>query len=349
MEARVTFAATHDELTGLPNRALFRDRLGQALALARRGGGGRRCCCSTWTTSRTSTTASATRPATRCCAASRGGSAARSRGSDTLARLGGDEFALVQRARAGRARRGHARRQAAGRPGGAVRPRRPGGARGGERRGRRCPRGRGRRRTSWSARRPGALPGQGEGRGRFRFFEPAMDEEVRARRRLQQELRAGAGAGAVAAALPAAARAGRGARRPASRRCCAGGTRRAGWCRRASSCRSAEASGLIVPLGAWALREACRQAAAWRCRASALTVAVNVSPVQLRHPDLLRRGGRGPGGERARAGAARAGGHGGLLVESDGGVAGPPRRRWRRAGWGWRSTTSAPATARSPT
>src|SRR4051812_41861626 len=30
---------------------------------------------------------------------------------------------------------------------------------------------------------------KGEGRGRFRFFEPAMDEEVRARQRLQQELR----------------------------------------------------------------------------------------------------------------------------------------------------------------
>ena len=76
VEARVTFAATHDELTGLPNRALFRDRLGQALALARRTAAGRRCCCSTSTTSRASTTASATRPATRCCAASPAGSAA---------------------------------------------------------------------------------------------------------------------------------------------------------------------------------------------------------------------------------------------------------------------------------
>ena len=37
-EATVTFQAYHDLLTGLPNRALFKDRLGQALAQARRHG-----------------------------------------------------------------------------------------------------------------------------------------------------------------------------------------------------------------------------------------------------------------------------------------------------------------------
>jgi diguanylate cyclase (GGDEF)-like protein len=47
----------------------------------------------------------------------------------------------------------------------------------------------------------------------------------------------------------------------------------------------AETSGLIQPLGAWALREACRQAAAWR--PAGLTVAVNVSAAQLRDPELL--------------------------------------------------------------
>ena len=49
----------------------------------------------------------------------------------------------------------------------------------------------------------------------------------------------------------------------------------------------AERSGLIVPLGAWALREACRQAKAWQeAGLSDLVVAVNVSPVQLRRQGL---------------------------------------------------------------
>jgi diguanylate cyclase (GGDEF)-like protein/PAS domain S-box-containing protein len=45
----------------------------------------------------------------------------------------------------------------------------------------------------------------------------------------------------------------------------------------------AENSGLIVPIGKWALDEACRQAKAWGAGASGPTsMAVNVSPVELR-------------------------------------------------------------------
>jgi len=43
----------------------------------------------------------------------------------------------------------------------------------------------------------------------------------------------------------------------------------------------AEAGGMIVPLGAWVLREACRQTAEWRRQGHDVTVAVNVSPLQL--------------------------------------------------------------------
>jgi len=43
----------------------------------------------------------------------------------------------------------------------------------------------------------------------------------------------------------------------------------------------AEAAGLIQPLGAWVLRQACQQAAAWNRMGLDLSVAVNVSPLQL--------------------------------------------------------------------
>ena len=45
----------------------------------------------------------------------------------------------------------------------------------------------------------------------------------------------------------------------------------------------AEDSGLIIALGEWVLRAACREAASWQTRAQ---VAVNLSPAQFRHGDL---------------------------------------------------------------
>ncbi|MGY1742528.1 MULTISPECIES: putative bifunctional diguanylate cyclase/phosphodiesterase [unclassified Blastococcus] len=50
----------------------------------------------------------------------------------------------------------------------------------------------------------------------------------------------------------------------------------------------AEAAGLIEEIGAWVLREACTAAAAWRAEHSRdLTMAVNVSAVQLASPQLV--------------------------------------------------------------
>lgn len=52
----------------------------------------------------------------------------------------------------------------------------------------------------------------------------------------------------------------------------------------------AEETGLIVPLGDWVFREACRQGAAWQRafpRESGLSVSVNLSARQFQHPHLV--------------------------------------------------------------
>jgi diguanylate cyclase (GGDEF)-like protein len=52
----------------------------------------------------------------------------------------------------------------------------------------------------------------------------------------------------------------------------------------------AEQTGLIVPLGQWLLRAACEQLLRWaeRPETAALTMAVNVSSRQFRHPDFVK-------------------------------------------------------------
>jgi EAL domain-containing protein (putative c-di-GMP-specific phosphodiesterase class I) len=45
----------------------------------------------------------------------------------------------------------------------------------------------------------------------------------------------------------------------------------------------AEETGLIIPMGEWILRTACREAASWP---RGLQIAINLSPVQFRHGDL---------------------------------------------------------------
>ena len=50
----------------------------------------------------------------------------------------------------------------------------------------------------------------------------------------------------------------------------------------------AEENGMIVALGEWVLRQACRQQCAWRAaKLPALRIGVNLSPRQLQHPGLV--------------------------------------------------------------
>jgi diguanylate cyclase (GGDEF)-like protein/PAS domain S-box-containing protein len=120
-----------------------------------------------------------------------------------------------------------------------------------------------------------------EGRGAIRFFEAAMDTRLRERRALQHELRSAiAHRELLLHYQPQALINGD----------IVGFEALVRWQHPTRGLFApglfipiAEESGLIITLGEWILREACREAASW---ARPLQIAVNLSPVQFRHGDL---------------------------------------------------------------
>ena len=105
-EERILHDAIHDNLTGLPNRELFFDRLGAALIQAERArrADARRRWRSTSTASRRSTTRSAWRSAIRRCSTVARRLGRELKPGDTLARMGGDQFGVIVHARRRRGR-----------------------------------------------------------------------------------------------------------------------------------------------------------------------------------------------------------------------------------------------------
>jgi len=121
-------------------------------------------------------------------------------------------------------------------------------------------------------------------RGSFSFFKPSMDEQVRSRRKMENDLRAALAEEQFELhfqpvvsvpdrqvksfeALLRWKHPERGAVPPGE------------------FIPVAEENGLIVPIGEWVMREACREAAKWPAH---IKVAVNVSAVQLKSPGILQ-------------------------------------------------------------
>ncbi len=121
-----------------------------------------------------------------------------------------------------------------------------------------------------------------EGRGGARFFDADLDERLRHRRDLKGDLEAALAGRQMVLHY-----------QPQVRPC--GGTvgfealvrwrhPTRGLIAPADFIPLAEECGTIIPMAAWILHEACREAAGW---AVPLKIAVNLSPVQFRHGDLL--------------------------------------------------------------
>jgi diguanylate cyclase (GGDEF)-like protein/PAS domain S-box-containing protein len=120
-----------------------------------------------------------------------------------------------------------------------------------------------------------------DGRGAVRFFTAAMDQQLRDRRALERDLRSAIANGELSLEYQPQHRANGEI---------IGFEALARWTHPtrglvppAEFISVAEESGLIVELGEWVMREACREAASWT---APLHVAVNVSAVQFRRGNL---------------------------------------------------------------
>ncbi len=122
-----------------------------------------------------------------------------------------------------------------------------------------------------------------EGHRTFRFFEPEMEIQIQSRRRLRQDLRAALAAHEIELAFQPLVALDSGEVRSVEAL--------ARWLHSRQGDISpeqfipvAEETGMIGELGAWVLDEACRVATAWP---PSVRVAVNLSPLQIKERDIV--------------------------------------------------------------
>ena len=129
-----------------------------------------------------------------------------------------------------------------------------------------------------------------DSKGSYRLFEPAMHERVVERLEAPRRARAGARARPARGLLPAGRATRRAASATASRRCCAGSIPTRGIIAPAQFIPLAEETGLIIPIGHWVIREACREAVGLQARfprTIPLTMSVNLSVKQLQSETIV--------------------------------------------------------------
>ncbi|MDH6256794.1 PAS-domain containing protein [Bradyrhizobium sp. BR13661] len=280
-QARVAHMARHDSLTDLPNRTLFREKMGEGLNQVAIAGGAMAVLCFDLDNFKTVNDRLGHAAGDRLLR----WVAARLRENvgedDTVARLGGDEFAVLQRGPQPQSAEQLARRlvEIIGHPpplesqsihvgvsvGIAIAP--DHGLDADE---------------LMKCADLALYQAKAKGRGAYQLFEPAMEEQARSRHALEHDLR-----GALEASqfhlvfqpqvrLDTTELTGFEAllrwKHP---------TR--GLVSPAEFIPIAEENGLIVPIGEWVLRTACATAASW----PGLTVAVNLSPVQFHSRGLV--------------------------------------------------------------
>jgi diguanylate cyclase (GGDEF)-like protein len=124
---------------------------------------------------------------------------------------------------------------------------------------------------------------KGEGRGIYRFFEPDMDADVQNRHALERDLRCALERGEFVLYYQPIVTAPSG--RPA------GYEALLRWNHPVRGVAApqdfipvAEETGLIIPIGEWVVRQACRDAAHWPAD---MHVSVNLSPIQFRSTNLV--------------------------------------------------------------
>ncbi|HEX5801638.1 MAG TPA: EAL domain-containing protein [Azospira sp.] len=290
-EERLMYLATHDPLTGLPNRALLLDRVDRAIARGKRGAPGAlvfvdldRFKLINDSDGHAFGDRVLVEVAQRLRAAARDG--------DTVARLGGDEFVLLVENLPGDDAGVAAAVDIAARVLAALDlP-----MHAGEREAREVPLGAslgialypkdGDDAATLLRHADAALYRAKEGgRGGYRFFTAEMNDEARDRLRLQSELKRALDAGQIAVHYQPQVDLASGL--------VTGVEALARWFHPELGTIPpdrfipvAEETGLILPLGEAVLRAACRQAAHWAAGGRPTPVAVNLSPRQLRLPRL---------------------------------------------------------------